>query len=130
MNIRQTRQIATKSGWTGIYKESVKTPVHVGQEGLEGDQILDRENHGGPEQAVYVYTQPDYEWWTPQLGAAPHPGIFGENLLFPDLQSAPVLIGQRFGVGEVVLEVISALLPRSIAHPLPHGCTQPATLAR
>ena len=89
VNIGQTRQIAAKSGWTGIYKASVTTPVHVGPEGLEGDHIVDREHHGGPEQAVYVYTQPDYEWWTPQLGATPHPGTFGENLLFSHLESAP-----------------------------------------
>lgn len=111
VNVGQARQIAAKSGWTGIYKEAVGTPVQVGREGLEGDHILDREHHGGPEQAVYVYTQPDYEWWTPQLGAAPQPGTFGENLLFSDLESAPVLIGQRFRVGEVVLEVTWPRVP-------------------
>lgn len=111
VTIGQTRQIAAKSGWTGIYKESVGTSVQVGREGLEGDHILDRENHGGPEQAVYVYTQPDYDFWRDQLGAAPLPGTFGENLLFSDIESAPVLIGQRFRVGAVQLEVTWPRVP-------------------
>ncbi|MFB9995125.1 MOSC domain-containing protein [Deinococcus oregonensis] len=111
VNVGRARQIAAKSGWTGIYKEPVSGPVHVQLCGLDGDQILDREHHGGPEQAVYVYTQPDYAFWTGQLGADLLPGTFGENLLFSELESSAVLIGQRFRVGTVVLEVTWPRVP-------------------
>ncbi|MDB5046547.1 MAG: domain containing protein [Deinococcus sp.] len=111
VNVGRARQIAAKSGWTGIYKEPVSGPVAVQPGGLEGDQILDRENHGGPEQAVYVYTQPDYAFWTAQRGTALLPGTFGENLLFSGLESAAVLIGQRFRMGTVLLEVTWPRVP-------------------
>lgn len=56
------------SGRTGIYKLPRATPVSVTRLGLEGDAIVDTENHGGPDQAVYVFTTPDYAWWSAHLG--------------------------------------------------------------
>jgi MOSC domain-containing protein YiiM len=48
------------AGKTGIYKLPRATPVLVTRFGLEGDAIVDTENHGGLDQAVYVLTMPDY----------------------------------------------------------------------
>lgn len=100
-----------KTGWTGIEKYAVFQAVRVSRLGLQGDEVMDQVNHGGPDQAVYIYTQPDYEFWRAELGDRIRPGLFGENLLFSGLESASVRVGQRFQVGHVVLEATSARIP-------------------
>lgn len=105
------RAVRSKSGWTGIHKQPVDGGVFVGRLGLSGDHILDVENHGGPDQAVYIYTQPDYDFWSAELRRGLEPGTFGENLLFSKLESASVRLGQRFQIGGALLEVTFARIP-------------------
>ena len=102
---------AGKSGRTGIHKRPVDTPVEVTSGGLAGDTISDTKNHGGVDQAVYVYGVPDYDWWSEELGYELSPGIFGENLTIADLESATMGIGDRLEVGSVVLEVTAPRIP-------------------
>ena len=58
---------------TGIYKHPVAGPVQVTVDGLAGDAIVDTKNHGGPDQAVYVYSGGDYAWWAAELGRSLRP---------------------------------------------------------
>ena len=102
---------ARKSGKTGIYKRPVQGPVEVLYGGLAGDTISDKQNHGGPDQAVYVFGAPDYEWWSEELGRDLPPGTFGENLTVSGLESAALCVGDRFGVGSAVLEVTAPRIP-------------------
>ncbi len=99
------------SGKTGIYKRPHAEPVRVTPLGLEGDAIVDTENHGGLDQAVYVFTLPDYAWWSGHIGRPLAPGTFGENLTISDLDSATLSIGDRLRVGEVLLEVTAPRIP-------------------
>ncbi|MDQ4106581.1 MAG: MOSC domain-containing protein [Actinomycetota bacterium] len=96
---------------SGIYKRPVDGPVWITALGLAGDTISDTENHGGEDQAVYVYTVPDYDWWSEELGRELSPGTFGENLTITDFESADAFIGDRLHVGEVVLEVTAPRIP-------------------
>lgn len=98
---------------TGLYKRPVDGAIHIGALGLEGDTICNTKDHGGPDQAVYVYTQPDYDWWSKYLDYQIPPGVFGENLLFDGLESSEILIGDHFKVGSVLLEVTSPRIPCS-----------------
>ncbi len=98
---------------TAIVKEPV-AEAQIETEGLVGDVIVDLANHGGPDQAVYVYTRDDYEWWEQELGRSFPPGYFGENLTFSSGAMVPVesvRIGDHFTIGEVVLEVTSPRIP-------------------
>ena len=79
--------------------------------GLPGDAIVDTENHGGVDQALYLYTTPDYEWWSAELGRELKPGTFGENLTVSEIESAKLSIGDRLHIGEVILEVTSPRIP-------------------
>jgi len=99
------------SGKTGIYKTPRVEPVLVTPLGLAGDTIVDTENHGGLDLAVYVFTLPDYAWWSAHIGRPLEPGTFGENLTVSDLESATVGIGDRLRVGEVLLEVTAPRIP-------------------
>lgn len=111
VNIGQRQPIAAKSGQSGIFKRPVSQPVLIGTLGAAGDHIQDTRNHGGPDQAVYVFTQPDYDAWSAFLGQPLEPGIFGENLLISDLESAQTPIGTRLRVGGALLEVTAARIP-------------------
>jgi MOSC domain-containing protein YiiM len=109
---RAERIVGAKSiGQTGIYKRAVGEPVAIGPEGLAGDTICDVENHGGVDQAVYVYGTADYDWWEGELGRPLEPGAFGENLTISGLESASLSIGDRLHVGAVTLEVTAPRIP-------------------
>jgi MOSC domain-containing protein YiiM len=106
-----------KSGQTGIFKESILGQVKVGLLGLEGDTQVDSENHGGKDQAVYLYSMDDYAWWSAQLGTTLEAGTFGENLTLSSLPE-PLYIGDRFAIGSntgstVILEVTAPRIPCS-----------------
>jgi MOSC domain-containing protein YiiM len=100
---------------TGIHKQPTLEPVQIGKLGLAGDEVSDENNHGGPDQAVYVYGLPDYDFWSEQLGTALEPAMFGENLTISGLESACLNIGDRLRVGPdgtgVLLEVAASRIP-------------------
>lgn len=111
VNIGTPRAITTKSGQTGIFKSPQSGPVNIGPLGLDDDHIIDTDNHGGIDQAVYLYFQQDYDWWMEQLGLALDPGTFGENLTISGGTSADILVGDRFAIGHVTLEATSPRIP-------------------
>lgn len=112
VNVGQERPIENGkvSGKTGIYKEPVGSG-RIAALGLACDAISDTENHGGVDQAVYVYGLPDYAWWSEELGRELPPGTFGENLTVTDLVSADAFIGDRLHVGDAILEVTAPRIP-------------------
>lgn len=107
----QPIQNAKLSGKTGIYKQPVSRPVEIMRNGLTDDAICDKENHGGPDQAIYVYGSTDYDWWSATLGRELAPGTFGENFTISGLKSARFTIGDRLHVGAIILEVTSPRIP-------------------
>ena len=98
---------------TGIRKAPVERG-HVGTLGLAGDVVADVENHGGLDQALYLYSSEDYAFWADDLGAAPEPGTFGENLTLSSFGAEPVRIGDRFRIGAAVVEVTAPRIPCSV----------------
>jgi MOSC domain-containing protein YiiM len=96
---------------TGIYKQPTEGPVEVTTLGLVNDVIGDKKHHGGPDQALYLYGQADYNWWAEQLGRELPPGTFGENLTISGLESTAFNIGDKLLVGKVILQVTSPRLP-------------------
>lgn len=111
VNIGKSQPISTKSGQTGIFKEPQSSAIEINNLGLANDTIIDTKHHGGVDQAVYIYGQPDYNWWESELGRQLPPGFFGENLTVSKLESAESLIGDRFQIGDVILEVTSPRIP-------------------
>ena len=111
VNIGEARAFKAKAGQSGIVKLPSEDPVRVTRNGLLGDTICDTENHGGVDQAVYVYGAPDYAWWSETLGKELRPGTFGENLTVTDIDTASLQIGDRLHVGSVLLEVTAPRIP-------------------
>jgi MOSC domain-containing protein YiiM len=96
-------------GDTAIDKRPVVGPVEVGELGLTGDRQLSR-IHGGADKAVYAYAVEDADWWSADLGRDIPSGQFGENLRTSGIDVTGALIGERWRIGDVVLEV---RLPRT-----------------
>lgn len=115
LGTEQTQQNGNRIEHTGIYKNSTPAAVNITPLGLTGDHVHDQENHGGPDQAVYVYSKQDYDWWAGELGKPLAPGTFGENLTIDGLDTAPLQIGDRLIVGPnaLILEVTAARIPCS-----------------
>ncbi len=99
-----------KAGLTGHFKKPV-TQAHVGRLGLEGDSIMDLDNHGGPDQAVYVFGDRDRAIWADALGQDLTAGYFGENVLVSDLATPHIAIGDILQIGEVTLQITSPRIP-------------------
>jgi MOSC domain-containing protein YiiM len=95
---------------TGIRKAPVERG-YVSALGLAGDAVVDQENHGGPDQALYLYSAEDYAWWAGELGAEPLPGTFGENVTLSSFGTGDVRIGDRFRVGEALVEATAPRIP-------------------
>jgi MOSC domain-containing protein YiiM len=109
--VGQPREIpkGDKTVLTSIRKSAVPSAA-VHRLGVEGDTISDQEHHGGYDQAVYVYSQEEYDWWNAQLEKPFAPGSFGENLVF-DTYGGDVMVGDRFAVGSVTLEATAPRIP-------------------
>jgi ferredoxin-NADP reductase/MOSC domain-containing protein YiiM len=91
---------------TGIWKTPVAGPRIVRRLNIDGDGQGDREGHGGEIRAVLVYQLASYQHWGRELGRDDlTPGAFGENLTVDGLPDNEVCIGDRYRIGDVVLEV-------------------------
>ncbi|WP_017612773.1 MOSC domain-containing protein [Nocardiopsis salina] len=107
---------AFDADWAGRLKRTAidKTPVeggaYVGPLGLDGDEQADVEHHGGPDKAVYAYAREDVDLWQARLGRTLANGVFGENLTTAGLDLLDTVVGERWRVGPVLLEVT---LPRT-----------------
>ena len=98
---------------TGIFKTPVDGPVMVQALGLENDRIGNKKYHGGPDQAIYIYSAQDYAWWEESLDRKLPFGLFGENLTVSNLGEQPPRIGDRWQIGEVLLELSAPRVPCS-----------------
>lgn len=113
VNIGKQQTLDTPNGTvqTGIIKLPITTPVDVTELGIVGDAIVDTSVHGGLDQALYLYSQEDYDWWSDRLGKMLSPGIFGENLTVSSFGTAPLIIGDRLQIGDVVIEISAPRTP-------------------
>lgn len=99
-----------KRSRTGINKHPVSGATMIDQAGIVGDAVCNTSVHGGPDQAILLEGSQTLDWWAEELGRDIPPGTFGENLVVEGLDNRDVAVGDRFHVGEVVLE---ATCPRS-----------------
>ena len=102
--------------WAGIGRSSIEKhpvagPVRVERLGLAGDQVSDTRHHGGVDQAVYAFAREDLDRWEAELGAGIRDGLFGENLTTTGYDVNEAVVGERWRVGSVLLEVASIRIP-------------------
>ena len=98
-------------GRTGIDKEPVSGAIELKDDSVAGDSVIDRKAHGGYDKAVYAYAIEDAKWWEGVIGRELRNGSFGENLTVQGIDLNASLIGERWSVGSVVLEVSEPRIP-------------------
>jgi MOSC domain-containing protein YiiM len=90
---------------TGSFKFSVDKPIFLDKNDVRGDEISNRENHGGTLQAIYGYSIKHYDFFKPSYPDLDWQfGMFGENLTMDDLDETTIHSGDTFKVGEAILE--------------------------
>jgi len=104
--------VGRREARTGHFKQPLSGRVAIDARGISDDFIGDLKHHGGADQAVYLYSQDDIDWWAAQLQRDLAPGFFGENLTvshwWPTLR-----IGDRLQAGDLLLEITAPRIPCS-----------------
>jgi MOSC domain-containing protein YiiM len=114
VNVGRPQQLSVRRGrplMSAIGKAPVEGRVRVAGVNLEGDDQADRRVHGGPDKAVYAYAAEDIAFWEGELGRELWPGAFGENLTTEGLDVSGAVVGERWRIGGVELEVCQPRLP-------------------
>lgn len=120
VNVGTPREgIGSKGRITGIDKRPAQRvevrdpgPKHGGLgSGVVGDEVCARKHHGGSRQAVYAVAREELDHWGAELGRTLTDGTFGENLTTEGLDVDGALVGERWQVGEVLLEVAGPRVP-------------------
>jgi MOSC domain-containing protein YiiM len=114
VNVGRPQPVGLRRGRTvrsAIGKAPVDGRVRVAGVNVEGDDQADRRVHGGPDKAVYSYAAEDTAWWERELGRELGPGAFGENLTVEGVDVSGAVIGERWRLGTVELEVCQPRFP-------------------
>lgn len=91
---------------TGIYKFGVEVPIFLGTEDVENDHVLDRRYHGGIDKACYLYSPDHYPYWQIKYPDQDWKwGMFGENLTVTGLDESEIRIGDRYQIGDALVQV-------------------------
>lgn len=106
-------QMARRVGKTGIFKTPIEGAVEIGELGLAGDVQVNQKFHGGRDQALYLYSDADLQWWASELGRPLAAGCMGENLTLSHFGEVAIGDHLRFGTGNegVLLEVSAPRVP-------------------
>jgi len=96
---------------SAIWKSPVAGRIAVRGVNLAGDDQADRKAHGGPDKVVYAYAVEDARWWEQEISRALAYGEFGENLTTEGIEVNDALVGERWQIGTVVLEVSEPRIP-------------------
>jgi MOSC domain-containing protein YiiM len=114
VNVGTPVQISVRRGrplMSAIGKHPVEGRVRVEGVNVAGDDQADRRVHGGVDKAVYAYASEDAAKWAEALEREVPPGMFGENLTTAGIDVAGAVIGERWRIGTVELEVSQPRLP-------------------
>jgi MOSC domain-containing protein YiiM len=107
----QVHQINTSPG--GVPKTPVDGPVAVTSHGVEGDAHTDTIHHGGPDQALCLYSLDVIEALQEE-GHPIGPGFVGENVTISGLDWGSLAAGDRIAIGdELVAELTWPATPCS-----------------
>jgi MOSC domain-containing protein YiiM len=98
---------------SAIDKRPVDGRIAVHPLGLDGDVQVNKKFHGGEGQALYAYAQEDADWWAAELDRDLPAGRFGENLRTSGLDLTGALLGERWRIGGVLVEVTAPRTPCS-----------------
>lgn len=89
---------------TGIFKQPVDEEIWLAHAGLQGDEVGDTKNHGGPEKAVFAYPVSHYDYWQTVAGDMTI-GAMGENAAITCADESSVCIGDVYQFHHAIVEI-------------------------
>ncbi|MBC1550516.1 MOSC domain-containing protein [Listeria sp. FSL L7-1434] len=101
-----------KKMMTGIEKKRVKT-AFLTMNGFENDAPHNLKYHGGVDRTVCIYPYEHYTKWAEMFGEELQVSAFGENLIVTNMLESTVQIGDKFQIGETIIQVTEARNPCS-----------------
>src|SRR5262249_52580922 len=96
---------------SAIWKSPVIGRIAVRGVNLAGDDQADRGAHGGPDKVAYAYAVEDTRWRQQEIGRLLGYGELGENLTTEGIEVNDALVGERWQIGTMVLEVSEPRIP-------------------
>ncbi|MBW8301474.1 MAG: MOSC domain-containing protein [Hydrogenophaga sp.] len=99
---------------SAIDKHPVTVPLLATALGLVGDEQADLHHHGGADKAIHAYSAAHYPQWARDLPEAAdqfRTGGFGENLVVDGATEADLCLGDRWRIGQALLEVSQGRQP-------------------
>ena len=105
----------------GVPKPLVQS-LQITVDGCVGDFQRDKKHHGGPQQAVCLFSEEVITMLQAE-GHPVYPGSVGENILLREVDWKMIVIGSKFHFDELVLEVTSDAPPcKTIRDSFTDGC--------
>lgn len=115
-------QINVSNG--GVPKHSIPEG-QVTPTGIVGDRQAHPQIHGGPKQALLLITTEGLDELK-RDGFPLYPGALGENVTTQGLDRRTVRLGQRYRLGEVIVEITKMRRPCDQLNPYGEGAIQSA----
>ncbi|MFQ3543974.1 MOSC domain-containing protein [Halobacillus rhizosphaerae] len=113
LNVGKPETIQTDKGEleSAFRKTPVTRPVFLNRLNFDGDEQADKKNHGGKDKAVCLYPAQHYPHWEKEYGMDfPYPA-FGENITVDGIEESSTCIGDKFQLGEAILQVTEPRQP-------------------
>jgi len=91
-----------------------KLPVgaaRISRDGVAGDWQKNRKYHGGPDQAICLFSQEMYDWLRDEHGIDLKAGSVGENFTTSGIDMQAVGPGDRLRVGDCLIEITMVRTP-------------------
>ena len=95
---------------SGIFKNQV-TEGYLTKDGFDNDGVADLKHHGGLDRAVCIYSVEHYRSWSKEFRMNFPISAIGENLLVENMLEENIHIGDRFSIGEAIIEVTQGRIP-------------------
>jgi len=93
------------------YKKEIIKSAFINRLGIEQDEQADKRYHGGEDKALLCYGASNYEKFKNELDLKLEFGSFGENMVIDGLDEHSVNVGDRYRIGELLVEVTQPRQP-------------------
>ncbi len=102
LNIGKIKRYDWRGGTdSALFKSPVAEDTLLNNMGLEGDYQANLKNHGGIDKAILIIPETNYSL----LGVQQPFGYLGENITLSEIDETQVSLGDKFQIGNVILEV-------------------------